>query len=388
MTAAPKTETTEPSEAAGEEWSALGNAIGEGLRAPLQAFLLSVGVAIAQIWVTWAYLSAQISLTEVGFVHGACVLVISAWCGLVYRSEGWSRAGFLMLTTTAFMGPFGAVGTVYALLVYLWFRKEARPFEEWYYNLFPPEEKDTAQALYEHIVSGREELDERTSVVSFSDVMSFGSFEQKLAVLTLVTKHFRPEFSKILNAALVDDSAAVRVRAATAKAEIDNRYLERAMSLTARLEKEPEAAQAHFDYARYLDEHAFSGLVAKEQASSLRAKSLHHYGITLKLDPLKREAVLPLIRGHLRDGEASKAREWIKRAREIGISLPQLDDWEMECAYLEKDYAALRQIAKKHYSRQKGDTNPTRIMGEIVRIWSGEEALPSQSAPTGTPGAS
>jgi len=354
---------------------------GNTIRRPVEVFLISGFCAFSECAALYLLLQAEVTVPEFIALHAVVVFIAGIWFVVRTIRFGWSRSGLLVFGSTTLMGPFGALGCLYAFIVFWMFKKDAESFEDWYLTLFPDEEQDHAQALYDHIVSGRESLDERAGVVSFGDIMAYGSFEQKLAVLTLITKHFRPDFSAVLSDALKDDNAAIRVRAATAKAEIDNRYQERSLDLTAKLARDPDSAEANVQFARFLDEHAFSGLLSPDQMVAYRENALRHYLRAHELSPERRDVFIPIIRGFLRSDDTDGAIEWIAKARGNGVEEPGLDDWEMECLYRKKNFAALRDAARRHYSRKPDNTKPTRMVGGIVKLWA--DGIESPTKPAG-----
>ncbi|MGB0683615.1 MAG: tetratricopeptide repeat protein [Magnetovibrionaceae bacterium] len=348
---------------------------GVGLRNPFAVIAVSLVLTVLS-WAmfllaltgeleVWTYVSAQIAMSG----------LMALWVGVNYPRLGWSRSGSLLAIGLMFLGPFGALGHLYACSLFVIFSRNARPFEDWYLSLFPEDEKDSAQELYDEIVSGREGLDSRAGVVSFNDIMSFGTFEQKLAVLALISKHFRPDFAPVLIRALDDENAAIRVRAATAKAEIENADLVRSIELQGRLQTEPDSADAHFEMASFLDNQAYSGLLDEEQSDDNRRQALDHFELAFDLDRSKTGALLPIIRGHIRAGRTKKAADWIKRARKAGLEDARLDDWELECLFRLGRFSDLRRAAKRHYSLDPDNQKPSRMLGDVVRLWAAQAPL-------------
>src|SRR3546814_9387486 len=83
------------------------------------------------------------------------------------------------------------------------------------------------------IASGRSANQTLSGIDSFTDVMRYGTIEQKRAVLMLLARRFRPEFAPALKLALPHANPAIRVPPPTATAEIESGFTDRTTVLAA-----------------------------------------------------------------------------------------------------------------------------------------------------------
>jgi len=186
------------------------------------AFLVEALVA----WLLWTEYPPQ-WLAPVLHLVAVVLVGLAAW---YVRPNGVpSRMMTLLAVTLFFLGPFGPLGVMLTMLLHSWFRRHATPFDEWYQALFPEEVDEPSRRLYEMLTRGLADSASQENVTSFTDVLQYGSIGQKRAVISLLSRDFRPEFAPALQSALADANPAVRVQAATAAANIEGDFLERAI---------------------------------------------------------------------------------------------------------------------------------------------------------------
>lgn len=342
---------------------------GEQLSGRAVLLLLAVASFVVETVALLKMQQVVITLLAVGLVHVAVCSVLWGFAVFNMWRDRWRRGDLLlalMITTT---GPIGAMGCVFAFILHKLYSRKARSFQEWYESLFPDEVRDAAMELFDDIESGRESLASASSVTSFGDILAYGSFEQKLAVLALVSRHFRPEFAVPLKQALEDESAAIRVRAATAMAEVENTYLNRALRLSKALDEEPDNFDVNLAMARFLDDYVYSGILDEATETKNRREAFKYYEKCHELDRSNQDVHLAIARILLREGKHEETVNWLRYAQGHGLTDPRADDWFMESLYVMGDFDALRAAAADHYSQDPNNDLPTRRTGEVAGLW-------------------
>ncbi len=349
---------------------------GEQLSGRSTLLFLAVTAFAAEVGALRQMQLGAIPLHTVAAVHLVVCAVLWGHATFNMWRDRWRRGDLLlalMITTT---GAIGATGCVFAFILHTFYSRRTRSFQEWYESLFPDEIRDAAMELFDDIESGRDTLASASSVSSFGDILAFGSFEQKLAVLALVSRHFRPEFAVPLKKALEDESAAIRVRAATAMAEIEDTYLNRSLELSKVLHETPDDFDANLAMARFLDDYVYSGILDEATEAENRQEALRYYRKCHELDPANQDVHLAISRVLLREGKYRETVDWLTSARERGLTDPRADDWYMESLFALKDFDGLRRAAREHYSQDSDNNLPTRMTGEVAGLWAsgGREA--------------
>jgi len=332
---------------------------------------VALGVLAVESAALYGFAMGRVGSLQLGLTHGALVLGMAIWI-VLRRRDGWGmRIPALLMLTVAAVGPFGAAGTLLTLLLHSFYRTRTTSFETWYLSLFPEDERNAAQDLYDLLITGRDVSAEHTSVASFTDVLSFGSVEQKQAVITLLARRFRPAFAPALRLALGDPNPSVRVQAATAAAQIENEFLITALKLEAAMRRRPRDLETHWTAARHLDDYAYSGLLDPQRESENRLKALTIYRHCLELEPAHAEARAAVARILMREGRIAECEAWIADAMARGAALPKMQDWRLECLYRLGRYGELREAAAERadeLARQPGAPQPVK---EAVDLWAG-----------------
>jgi len=278
-------------------------------------------------------------------VHALASAAVGLWLAQRRRDGSGRRAALLLFLSVAFCGPFGGPGALLSAIAHRWFRRHATPLVEWYEALFPAPEREPARDLYDMIVSGRD-LSKQSGVASFTDVLATGTTEQKRATITLMTRFFRPAFAPALKRALADPEPAIRVQAATAAAEIEGSFQERAQALAEAVKTEPKNAARHFAMARHHDDYAFSGLLDIEREAENRSLALKAYMRCLDLAPEHADALAAVGRILLRKGEFLEAATVLGEAVGSGRASPAMLDFYLEALFRLGDYARLREVLR------------------------------------------
>lgn len=232
-----------------------------------------------------AFLDRMIPIEAAIATHGGVLVIqgLSVW--LAYR-RGYDMLFLIMLFLfTLGMGPFGPTICLLAFLLFARFSKESKSFAEWFAALFPDEEMDETEALFQRILSGRDDLSDKGGMMTFQDVFIVGTMAQKRLALTKIAQHFRKDFAPALRQALEDENNAIRVQAATVAARIEQGFVVDLVRLTNRYKARPEDPDVLLQLAQQTDNYAYSGILDGERLTEMVELTVFYYQEYLKLIP-------------------------------------------------------------------------------------------------------
>jgi len=301
-------------------------------------------------------------------------LVVSALLDLLWRrvkARGGDERLFLLLAvTTPLAGPIGPAGVGVTMVLGNWFARRAQSFEDWYESLFPVEETDAGREVA-LLVKGINALPNgETNVLPLNDILSFGSFAQKQAAVTLMTKYYRPDFAPALHKALSDETNAIRVQAATAMAKIESEFLERSMRLAKAAAEAPDDPRQLAALAAHHDAYAFSGVLDPKLEEETRQKAVAAFRRLIELEPENIEARSAVGRLLVRQHRFAEAADWYGRWRaETWPVATRL--WHAEALYALGRYADLRTLSA--LTVNGGDSIAPKTAGTL-KLWAGEAA--------------
>ncbi len=314
-----------------------------------------------------------IGLGLFGIAHGIVVMVMAGWCWL-HRGRS-AVASLLCFAATATMAAPGAWGAIVAGLALMVFRRRATSFEEWYASLFPTEAESRALELYRRLEAGQEGVAASSSLAAFVDILRLGTPEQKEAVVTILSRNFRPAFAPALRLALQDPVPSVRVQAATAAAEIENDFLARSIELTRDIEARPDDVEAHVRLASFYDDYSYSGMLDPLREEENRKLALVHYREALKRRPGDLSLEAAVGRCLVRSGDLARAERWIARSLRRGLDDRGLFVWYLDCLFALRRFDELRALIAKNRDILLGDgqSRPGDPVPASVRLWLEEE---------------
>lgn len=332
---------------------------------------VALGVCAIESAGLYAFAQGRLSGLALALIHGGLITAMAIWITIRRRGQWGMRIPALLMLTVAVTGPFGAAGTLLTLLLHAIYRRRASTFESWYMALFPEDERNAAQDLYDLLATGREVSADHASVASFTDVLSFGSTEQKQAVIALLARHFRPAFAPALRQALADANPAIRVQAATAAAQIEADFHAASVQVEEAAAKHPRSFDAHWALARHLDDYAFSGLLEVQRASENRARALEVYRHCLEIEPDHGEARAAVARILMREGRIAECESWIEQAVADNAAPPKMLDWQLECLYRLGRYDELRRAAIRRADALATEVGAPQPVKEAADLWAG-----------------
>lgn len=301
--------------------------------------LVTLAVACGAARLLWDGTAAR----AIGLHVGLCG-ALGAWWRWVIEDGRDARLPSMLAVSTAVAGPFGAAGTLVTLVLGEIFSRTSTTFEEWYESLFPTEETNEGRGIL-GLVKGINALaDGQTNVLPLNDILSFGSFAQKQAAVTLITKYYKPSFAPVLKKALADESNAIRVQAATAMAKIEAEFLSKMMTLSREAEKRPDDAAALRALAAHYDDYAFSGVLDPKREVETRGLAVETFRKLLTLDASDANARSAVGRLLVRQRKFEAAAEWYA-SYPFNEWPAAARLWHMESLFALGRYAELRALA-------------------------------------------
>lgn len=171
--------------------------------------------------------------------------------------------------------------------------------------------------------------------------------------------------------ALSDEDASLRVQAATAAANIENEFLETALSLKSKIDAEPNNFDSVLAMARHYDDYAFSGILDDTQEKENRESAVQLYYRCLEIRPDDPQVTTAVGRFLLREGRTEEASVWVAAAIDKGIDHLTMLNWHLECLYQKGDYDQIREFAQKRYDDLGLSDSQPQILKDVVNVWAG-----------------
>ena len=278
----------------------------------------------------------------------------------------------LLTALCALASALGVGLCLIAALAHRYFLTKAQPFDDWYAELFPEEEHALAEDLYGDLLRTLHRLSGPQYVVPFIDVIRHGSRDQKQMAIGLMSRHFRREFAPALREALGDTDNSVRIQAATAIANVENRFYERLQQLRKLAEEEPSPA-TELQLARQFDDYAFTGLLDADREMRNREEALVRYQSYLEQRPDDVRANLALVRLYVKMDKPLEALTALERAPRGTVNSMEMAAWRMEALYRIGGFEAIRGIAKDLVDGERDGRPIPPAFASAVRLWAGIE---------------
>lgn len=338
--------------------------------------------------VYWFVFKEETPLTAL-FVHLLLVIITGIIARISLAVKFDNRFLILLFMTTMFTSVFGAVGTVFAIVLYLWHARFSMPFSEWFQLIFPSEAISEPESVYEELMTGRDGNDREYSVIPFMEVLHYGTETQKRDAISKMTLRFNPVFAPAFARALKDESNMIRVQAATAITKIENMFLEKLMKLSSIYDKNPNDPEVVQALAEHYDEYAFTGILDPERERNNRDKALKHYREYLRFGGNNTDIRMRIGRILLRSKQIKEAADWFEECINAGYEDDILYVWYMEVLFILQRYDRLRKLAPRMeaYAESRKKLQPQ--LGEAILLWGEEELLlqrtSSSTSSTGAP---
>lgn len=341
---------------------------------PIQALLFTLIALIVESAILLQSIMNQLSLIDALTIHFSLTLLLLIWVRISYKKELALKLPIYSTISTGFLGFPGAFMALFGIVIYLKQAKTSINFIDWLSNLFPEEKKSDGDLLYQRLEAGWDDFSEKKQLMTFIDVMTFGTVSQKRVALTKISRYFRREFAPALAQALDDPSNAIRVQAATVMAKVEQDYMSTYMEQTRRYAADTEDTKCLLKIAKIADSYAYSGILAPDQEKKFRAIAIEHYEKYLEkvYKKTKREdpkVVFALCRLYLQEKMADKAEPLLRRCVEKDrYQSLNLGLWYMESLYLLQKFDLLEEVAKR-YCEENPSTSSNQDLMQQIAFW-------------------
>lgn len=322
----------------------------------------------------WMWHIGALSLLGQVLLHpfAAALTVISI--GACKRDGLDERLPWLAFLTVMFLGPLGALGMIWAVLMYARFRRHATPFDVWYRTILPAQDVSRSEALVQRLRAWGQRDEQSRKPVPFPEIMQGGTRADKQLAIALMSRNFNAAFAPAFKQALADDDNAVRVQAASAITHIEEQFLKASLRLEREVKRHPRSAVAWLDLARHYDEQANAGLADPDAIEAVRTKAAESYQQALSLDPENYDILWALGRLHVRTGDVEPAIAAFEKAFTLRAKVPSSQRvWYWESLYRANRFTLLRDDVRAHLGDQTERLSLAPGVLDSVALWAGEE---------------
>lgn len=329
----------------------------------LQFYLVAVTVFFIEMTMFSLLFADMVNLRWVLLTHLGVMSLLFLWTELLRRRKKSISLALLFASVVLVLGPLGVVGTLLSIGFHKFLsggRVESVALYEQLFNV--PDER----LSYEYLNNAD------TDILPFVDIFSFGSVTEKRTVIMLISRYFRPAFTRVLFLALKDNNPSVRVLAATAISKIEKSFMDKTMSLENKLCGNPCEPELLLGLATHYDDYAYTGLLRQEEEQGVKQKALNFYKAYLEQSPEDITARVALSRLLLRENRLDEASVHLEAILEGESDSLHVVFWYIECLYRLKRYEELRRFATKHMEKVSGSTWPDNII-DAVSLWGGSE---------------
>jgi tetratricopeptide (TPR) repeat protein len=303
--------------------------------------------------------------------HFALVAALCLWSRYSPGLRADVRLPLLLIAGTAALGPVGPAGTLVAMALTRWYMRGAVPFDEWYRALFPETAEEPGDAFAKQVANSAQ--DDPAGLAPFSEILAFGSVQQKQALIALINRSFRPAFGQILKRALTDSNNAIRVQAATAMNRIERDMHERTIRLGRLANERPDDPDALLELARHYDQYLYSGILDARREEQVRELALDAYRRYNAIRPDNGDSRMAISRLLLRGGRYSEAAVSLEASQHDGFSTQYAELWYVESLFNLGRFAELRKYARQLQDRLDGADGLPPAAVEAVRTWAAAE---------------
>ncbi len=336
--------------------------------------VMGAAAVVAEAALMVALMRGTLPAGELVGGHAAVSATLILWAASVRRRRGDWRIPGIMAMATVFMGVVGSAGALLCLFLHAWYRRKALPFSKWYASLFPSIEDGATEDLRQSLGDPTESVD----VAPFIDILRAGGTDQRLAVVALLARHFRPEFASALKLALRDENSAVRVQAANSAAQIEDRFSQQADRLAVAAHRRPDDVDAQLELARHYEEYADTGLLDDNRQGESFRTALETYLRAAELRPGDAAIMTAVGRLLLKEGRFAEAEPLLREATAAAAGAPRVVLLYMETLFRLGRWNDLRALSRRHAGAMNSDPDVPAEAVEAVVLWAAAE--PSEAA--------
>lgn len=344
----------------------------------LLLLVVLAGIAVESLVSILLFREEMLAISLAVGLHGVFLALLGTWIRRRRREHRDTRVHFLLALTCAGLGIIGAVGTLVTMAVIAVSSRYSQPFETWYQQFVPKHDPNDLAHLVQDITSGREDAAYVTQLEEFATILAHGAFREKQAVLSLISRHYRPEFAFLLRAALHSTDASLRVQAATAIEKVEAAFTRTWVRLQASSVARPQDYSAQMRLASHLDLYAESGLLEPPRDQQVRERALQAFKRCAALRPDLPEARLGLARSLVRCGQLVQA---ITELRGIAPAQRTAEEWWClaDALFQLRAFDELRGVARDALAACRDSLTPEPRAA--LTLWATLPPLPKTTAP-------
>jgi polysaccharide biosynthesis protein PelE len=315
----------------------------------------------------------NVSLTYSFVIHLVLTLVIMLVTKVLSQAGRDARLLYVLTISSGGAGFFGGIGAMLASILTICYNHFSIPFSKWYEAIYPEFPSTQEQELYESITSGKDETAASYSVISFNDMMNFGSEGQKRRAITKMTDQFHPLFAPVFKLALQDESNTIRVQAAASIVKIENQFSQTLHQIERLEQKSPKDSALKLGLARYYDSFAFTGILDENREAENRKLALQKYKQYLDMRSNDIEARIEAGRLLLRSNQAEQAVELFQDCIKAGYGNDTVKFWLLEAYYQSERYEDLRRLAPEMLKHVENAQEIRPRLSQAIKFWGSSE---------------
>lgn len=340
---------------------------------PNERIYIYIGYALGLLMLEWALIRLYQLSTINGYILfiGHVLLSLLSLAIVYFCSKDRNfdmRFPVLISTLFTCAGVWGAGLAIFTLGIYKLYSKPTHD-SQWLEDI--SDEDDKNYVLYERIAHGLEDLTPKQKVISFKDIVAFGTERQKRSAIEKMLIYFIPPFYPILKELLNDRNNSVRIHAATAITRLDRQYYEKFLELEKRTLDFPGHSDFLLELANHCEFSLESGMFDIDRRKKMLFAALMAYMEYTQLNPTNFPVYLAFAKLHLQNNDPQVAKECLEKYfnEKQPVTLYAATLW-MEALYNLKEYTQLRNFAiqeRPFFTKTKDEKEK-----EMLEIWSGK----------------
>lgn len=269
-------------------------------------------------------------------------------------------------------GPYGGALITISVILYLIDHFITQPISELMSSLFPKEQEETSEYIYERLLYRLEDTRADRVPIPFKDIMHYGNYNQKRIGIEKMLRYFKPEFTPILKIGLSDPSSAIKVQTATALSFIDHKMFDQFTGLKndhLRAPEDPLLLKAFAEFGAY---YSLSGILDEDRQIEILKETIHSIHTYLKQFPKETELKLTLAKLYLLQDQRFHAQKWLEELLNTSFNA-EAAYLLMDIHYELKDYEKVKELAHQALTQEKSLENHEYIKN-MALAWTGGEA--------------
>ena len=324
---------------------------------------------ITESWLFIEFLNGnEEALKQLLIAHTASILTFLTGCIILHKKQYDIKSCAMLLIYSAILGPIGIFSMTAMSIIYILTYRSSTDFLSWLSALFPEYSGSKSEDIFEQIIySGNSESD-TVEIEPFSDIMEYGTIEQRQLAIVRISQHFKPKFAPILLNALHDEENTVRVQAASALATIEDNFSRRYQTLKKETAAEDVDKTQLFQFAFLCNEYANSGLIASERSYELRNSIIETTLAYLNIDPDNLSIKMLLAHNYFFIKEYEKAETVLEETLKTEIN-SENSQLYLSTLFKQKKFDKVSTYCVRNYLRIKAIPNLPLNHLKAVKLW-------------------